>query len=143
MRCEFFDQMVENIDVEVAAEEMETELLTDVSTDDDGELLAIGRGKLHDRRMDRKIRMIDGTLQEAHDVYYKGEMFQPGEWNGFELISVSSDEQTVVTGGAGHTPERTPIDEWLESYGTSMFADYLTEVWEDSRRHFENEDNST
>jgi hypothetical protein len=130
--------MVETIDSEVAVEKMQTELLTDVTMEDEGDLIAIGRGILHDRRIDRKIRIIDGILQEAHDFYFEGELFEQGEWHRFELNSLTDDEQTVVTGGDGHPPERTPIDEWLESYVTSMFADYLTEVWEDSRRHYEN-----
>lgn len=128
-------------DIDKARERMHTEVHTNVSMAGEGELIAVVRGILGNRTVDHRIRIQDNTLEEMYNYYYKGEMFEEGEWHSVEgTHRLSEDGRKVISGEMPSDVSESPIDEWVTNSPVHNMIEDITEIWEKIREEHITED---
>ena len=130
--------MVEELSSEEIEENIEIELVTEEYTDIDGQVLAVSRSNLYNRRVDYFIRIYNGELQERQDFYDEGRLFHSSEWSSPAELYLS-DGQVKVYGG-GSDDGMDPV-EWAEGYSQEWLYEYTTELWIDNKRHHDGNTN--
>ncbi len=103
-----------------------------------GGVISVVRGVLDTRQVDWKIRVREGTLQNACDYYHDGELISSGDWFRFEFVSINEAGDTVQFAHQ-HGGGEMPLDEWIEGAAKGHIEDELGEVWNDVKEMSESE----
>lgn len=118
--------MVEEHESGIENETMSIELVTGEFTHIEGQLLAVNRAEIGDRRVDYLIRIYNGELQEKRDYYDGGQLFYSDEW-------ISPAELYVSEGGikTRHPGNDDPMDptEWAEKYSRDLVSEFTIDAW--------------
>jgi hypothetical protein len=125
--------MVHELDSEEIKNNLQTKLVTEEYPDIEGQLLAVGRSKLFDRRVDYFIRIFNGKLQERQDFYEGDQLFHSGDWRQYDELFLSGGQ--VKFPGEGHGTEGKDPISWAEAYVEDWLWEYTTEIWSEERVH--------
>lgn len=93
-----------------------------------GGVVGVVRGELDNRQVDWKIRVHNGTLQNACDYYHDGELISSGDWFRFEFVGINEEGDTVQFAHQ-HGGGNMPLDEWIEDAAEGYLEDELDEIW--------------
>jgi hypothetical protein len=109
---------------------MSTERVQIPETDEFEDVLAIIRGKFHERRVDWKLRSHEGTLQYACDYYHKGKLILAGDWFRFEFVDINESGDSVCFSEL-HGGGEMPFEDWVDTAAEGYLEDELGEIWND------------
>lgn len=109
---------------------MSVELVTEEFIHIEGQLLAVNRAEIGNRRVDYLIRIHNGKLQEKRDYYDGDQLFHSDEWKSPAELHVS--QGGIKTYHPGDDDPMDPTD-WAERYSEDLVTEFTIDAWPEMR----------